>query len=64
MTKRQNIALICVIAALAIVLVAVGGYFIDAYASSDGERRSDGFVYSVSGNTATISAYEIGRAHV
>ena len=58
MTKRQNIALICVIAALAIVLVAVGGYFIDAYASSDGERRSDGFVYSVSGNTATISAYE------
>lgn len=58
MTKRQNIALICVVAALAIVLVAVGGYFIDAYASSDGERRSDGFVYSVSGNTATISAYE------
>ena len=58
MTKRQNIALICVIAALVIVLVAVGGYFIDAYASSDGERRSDGFVYSVSGNTATISAYE------
>ena len=58
MTKRQNIALFCVIAALAIVLVAVGGYFIDAYASSDGERRSDGFVYSVSGSTATISAYE------
>ena len=58
MTKRQNIALICVIAVIAVVLFAVGGYFIDTYASSDGERRSDGFVYSVSGNTATISAYE------
>lgn len=58
MTRQQNIALICVIAVLAIVLVAVGGYFIDTYSSSDGERRSGGFVYSSSGNTATIIAYE------
>ncbi len=58
MTRQQNIALVCVIAVIAVVLVAVGGYFIGTYSSSDGERRSNGFVYSTSGNTAVITAYE------
>ena len=58
MTKKQTTILICVVAAIAVVLVAVGGYFIGTYSSSDGEMRSGGFVYETSGSTATILRYE------
>lgn len=58
MTKKQTTILICVVAAIAVVLVAVGGYFIGTYSSSDGEMRSGGFVYETSGSTATIIRYE------
>ncbi len=58
MTKQQNIILITIIAVIAVVLIAVGGYFIGTYSSSDGELRSGGFVYRTEGSTATIVSYE------
>lgn len=57
MTSKQKIVLVSVLVAVAIVLVAVGGYFIAVYSSSSGQRTSGGFTYDVDGKTVTILSY-------
>lgn len=57
MTSKQKIVLISVLVAVAVILVAVGGYFIAVYSSASGARTSGGFTYEVEGKTVTITAY-------
>lgn len=64
MTSKQKIILISVLVAVAVVLVAVGGYFIAVYSSASGQRTSGGFTYDVDGKTVTIISYTGGDATV
>lgn len=57
MTSKQKIILISVLVVVAVLLVAVGGYFIAVYSSASGERTSNGFTYDVDGKTVTIISY-------
>ncbi len=57
MTSKQKIILVSVLVAVAVILVALGGYFISVYSSSSGERTSGGFTYEVDGKTVTIVSY-------
>ncbi len=57
MTSRQKIILVSVLVVVAVILVALGGYFISVYSSSSGERTSNGFTYEIDGKTVTILSY-------
>ena len=57
MTSRQKIILVSVLVVVAVILVALGGYFISVYSSSSGERTSNGFTYEIDGKTVTIISY-------
>lgn len=57
MTSKQKIILVSVLVAVAVILVAVGGYFIAVFSSASGERTSSGFTYEVDGKTVTIISY-------
>lgn len=57
MTSRQKIILVSVLVVAAVILVALGGYFISVYSSSSGARTSNGFTYEVDGKTVTIISY-------
>lgn len=64
MTSKQKIVLISVLVVVAVVLVALGGYFISVYSSSSGKRTSNGFTYEVDGKTVTIISYSGSDATV
>ena len=57
MTSRQKIILVSVLVVVAVILVALGGYFISVYSSSSGERTSNGFTYEIDGKIVTILSY-------
>lgn len=57
MTSKQKIILVSVLVVVAVILVAVGGYFIAVFSSASGQRTSGGFTYDVDGKTVTIISY-------
>lgn len=57
MTSKQKIILVSVLVVVAVILIAVGGYFIAVFSSSSGQRTSGGFTYDVDGKTVTIISY-------
>lgn len=57
MTSKQKIILVSVLVVVAVLLVAVGGYFVAVYSSASGQRTSGGFTYDVDGKTVTIISY-------